>query len=120
MKRGAFVLLALLLGCPGLVAAGPGALTEGPIEHIRGIYLQRAIELATVGTRTVRLTRMTRFRRCGRLRGQAEDFNKHLVDVAGREVEGIGFVAGLVNAIEGCAPAALRHGEVAGGTAAGE
>ena len=76
---------------------------DGPVEHIRGIYLQQAIEIATVGTRTVRLTRMTRFRRCGRLRGAAQDFNDHLVEVTGREVEGFGFVAGFVNAIEGCA-----------------
>ncbi|HKX16448.1 MAG TPA: hypothetical protein VJT33_00355 [bacterium] len=109
MRRGAFILLALLFGCPGLLAAGSAQLTEGPIERIRGIYLQRAIELATVGTRTVRLTRMTRFRRCGRFRGQAEDFNKHLVEVAGREVEGVGFVAGYVNAIEGCPATAFWH-----------
>jgi hypothetical protein len=81
------------------------------VEHIRGIYLQRAIEIATVGTRTVQLTRMTRFRRCGRFRGMAQDFNGHLVDVAGREVEGVGFVAGSVNTIEGCSPAvADGHG----------
>lgn len=99
----------MLLGCPSLLAAGPAPPVEGPIEHIRGIYLQRAIELATVGARTIRLTRMTRFRRCGRFRGQAEDFNKHLVEVAGREVEGVGFVAGYVNAIEGCPASALWH-----------
>ncbi|HEV2283249.1 MAG TPA: hypothetical protein VGX75_12755 [bacterium] len=85
--------------------AHPGAATALPIEHVRGIYLQRAIEIATVGTRTVRLTRMTRFRRCGLTRGTAEDFNGHLVDVAGRDVDGIGFVAGLVNTIDGCPPA---------------
>jgi hypothetical protein len=73
------------------------------VEHVRGIYLQRAIEVATVGSRTVHLTRMTRFMRCGRFRGTAEDFNEHLVDAAGREVPGIGFVAGLVSTIEGCA-----------------
>jgi hypothetical protein len=85
-----------------------------PIEHIRGIYLQRAVEIATVGARTVRLTRMTKFRRCGRLRGVAEDFNHHLVDVTGREVDGVGFVAGFVNAIEGCAPG-IRDERGAGG-----
>src|SRR5215469_12568568 len=84
--------------------APPPPFTHGPIEHIRGIYLQRTIEIATVGARTVHLTRMTRFRRCGVLRGMAEDFNEHFVDVAGREVEGIGFVAGLVSTIEGCTP----------------
>jgi hypothetical protein len=78
--------------------AAPGA----PVEHLRGIYLQQAIEVAAVGSRTVYLTRMTRFRRCGQFRGLAEDFNDHLVDVAGTEVSGVGFVAGLVNTIEGC------------------
>lgn len=73
------------------------------ITHVRGIYRQRAIEIATVGTHVIYLTRMTRFRRCGRFRGVAEDFNDHLVDVAGRDVPGLGFVAGLVNTIEGCA-----------------
>ena len=116
MRRVAFVLLIWLLGGPGLLAAAPGDLTQGPIEHIRGIYLQRAIELATVGTRTIRLTRMTRFRRCGRFRGQAQDFNQHLVEVAGREIQGVGFVAGYVNAIEGCPATAHRHDGVADGT----
>ena len=120
MRLGAFVLLTVLLGCPRVLAAAPGELTEGPIEHIRGIYLQRAIELATVGARTVRLTRMTRFRRCGLFRGQAEDFNEHLVEVAGREVEGVGFVAGYVNAIEGCPASAHRHDEIASDTTAAE
>lgn len=120
MKHLAFVLLILLLGCPGPVAAGPAVPTEGPIERVRGIYLQRAIELATVGTRTVRLTRMTRFRRCGRYRGQAQDFNNHLVEVTGREVDGVGFVAGYVNAIEGCPAAAHWHDETANGNTTAE
>jgi hypothetical protein len=106
--RGGRILAATLLG--GIVqtvalirwgvavSAAPGA----PVEHLRGIYLQQAIEVATVGSRTVYLTRMTRFRRCGQFRGLAEDFNDHLVDVAGTEVSGIGFVAGLVNTIERC------------------
>ncbi len=97
---GAAALAALVSTLLFVPAVGWG---ETPVEHIRGIYLQRAIEIATVGQRTVRLTRMTRFRRCGRFRGTAEDFNQHLVDVTGREVSGIGFVAGFVNAIEGCA-----------------
>src|SRR5215467_11928245 len=75
----------------------PAGFSYGPIEHVRGLYLQRAIEIATVGTRTVHLTRMTRFRRCRVFRGTAEDFNGHFVDVAGREVGGIGFVAGFVS-----------------------
>ena len=78
------------------------AASGAPVEHLRGIYLQQAIEVATVGSRTVYLTRVTRFRRCGQFRGLAEDFNDHLVDVAGTEVSGIGFVAGLVNTIGGC------------------
>jgi hypothetical protein len=72
------------------------------VEHVKGIYLQQAIEVATVGSRTVYLTRMTRFRRCGQFPGVAEDFNDHLVDVVGTEVSGVGFVAGLVNTIEEC------------------
>ncbi len=98
--------LAALTGTLLFVPTAPIGADIAPVEHIRGIYLQRAVEIATVGTRTVRLTRMTRFRRCGRLRGIAEDFNRHLVDVTGREVDGVGFVAGFVNAIEGCAPGA--------------
>jgi|GEM_PF-1752416 len=96
---------AALTGTLLLVPTAALSADMAPVEHIRGIYLQRAIEIATVGTRTVRLTPMTRFRRCGRFRGVAQDFNDHLVEVTGREVEGIGFVAGFVNAIEGCSPA---------------
>lgn len=95
---GTRVLIVALIGWGCAVSAAPGA----PLEHVRGIYLQQAIEVATVGSRTVYLTRMTRFRRCGRFRGLAEDFNDHLVDVAGIEVPGVGFVAGLVSTIEGC------------------
>jgi hypothetical protein len=102
----AALIAAALLAHPAAATTLPGSLTEGAIEHIRGTYLQRAIEIATVGARTVHLTRMTRFRRCGRVRGTAEDFNGHLVEVVGREVDGIGFVAGLVNTIDACPPAA--------------
>lgn len=94
--------LAALTGTLLFVPTAAVGADTPPVEHIRGIYLQRAVEIATVGTRTVRLTRMTRFRRCGRFRGRAEDFNQHLVDVTGREVAGVGFVAAFVNAIEGC------------------
>ncbi|HEV2440042.1 MAG TPA: hypothetical protein VGX97_08270 [bacterium] len=97
--------LAALTGTLLFVPMAPLRADMGPVEHIRGIYLQRAIEIATVGARTVRLTPMTRFRRCSRFRGRADDFNDHLVDVVGRDVEGVGFVAGFVNAIEGCSPA---------------
>jgi hypothetical protein len=85
--------------------AAPGPLTEGPVERIRGIYLQRSIQTATVGEQKILLTRMTRFRKCGNLRALAQDFNEHIVEVTGRNVDGIGFVAGFVNAIEGCSPA---------------
>ena len=102
----AALVAAALLAHPGAATGLPGSLTEGAVEHVRGIYLQQAIEIATVGARTVHLTRMTRFRRCGRIRGTAEDFNGHLVEVVGREVDGIGFVAGLVNTIDTCPPAA--------------
>jgi hypothetical protein len=106
-RRPCGVLLAvLMLPLPGAAAAAPADAVGSSIRHLRGIYLQQAIEIATVGTTTVRLTRMTKFRRCGRFRGTAEDFNGHVVDVAGREVEGIGFVAGIVDAIEGCSAAA--------------
>ncbi len=74
----------------------------GRIERIRGIYLQQAVEFATLGDRLVRLVRMTRFRRCGTRRGLPEDFNDHIVEVLGREVPGFGFVAAIVNAVEGC------------------
>lgn len=85
--------------------ATPGALTDGPVERIRGIYLQRSIQTATVDERLILLTRMTRFRKCGNLRAIAQDFNEHVVEVTGRNVEGVGFVAGFVNAVEGCSPA---------------
>jgi len=106
----AALIAAALFAHPGAATAPPGSLTEGAIEHVRGVYLQQAIEIATVGTRTVRLTRMTRFRRCGLVRGIAEDFNGHLVEVVGREVADIGFVAGLVNTLDRCPPAALGRG----------
>lgn len=115
MRRSVLFLLTLLAAAPPTLTISPtpasGSLTSGPIERIHGIYLQQGVELATVGTRTVRLTRMTRFRRCGRLGAMAQDFNEHLVEVAGREVDGIGFVAGFVNAIESC-PSAAAHSAV--------
>lgn len=100
--------VAVWAGSGFLALFGGAAAPTGPVEHLRGIYLQRAVELATVGARTIHLTRFTRFRRCGRFRGTAEDFNGHLVDVAGRDVPGIGFVAGLVYTIEGCPPDIAR------------
>lgn len=84
-----------------IMAAGTGS-GAGPIEHLRGIYLQQAIEVATIGDRPILLTRMTKFWRCGTRRGLAEDYNGHIVEVVGRDVPGIGFVAGIVNAVEGC------------------
>lgn len=84
---------------------------SGPavVERLQGVYLQQAIELTLVGDRVVRLTRMTKFWRCGMRRPLAEDLNEHTVEVRGREVPGVGFVAGIVNAIEGCAPPADRR-----------
>jgi hypothetical protein len=83
--------------------AGPDG---GPVERLRGIYLQQAIELATVGDRLILLTRMTSFRKCGGPHGIAEDYNAHTVEVLGRDVPGIGFVAGVVDATDGCRPPA--------------
>ncbi|HEV2358944.1 MAG TPA: hypothetical protein VGZ23_15230 [bacterium] len=118
LTAGAAFLTAMLIATGGpapapaetlLVVSAGGAVrsagdADDSIERILGVYLQQAIELATVGTRTVLLTRMTRFRRCGRGRGTADEFNGHLVEVVGREVPGFGFVAGLVNTVEGCMP----------------
>ncbi len=104
----------MLLAGAACVWGGPSpAAGASAIERLRGIYLQQAIELATVGDREVVLTRMTRFRKCGSRRGLAEDFNAHTVDVLGQQVAGIGFVAGIVNAIDDCpaaAPGAARGG----------
>jgi hypothetical protein len=85
-----------------LAIAHLGVSTDPLIERIQGVYVQQAIELATVGDRLVRLTRMTRFERCRTRRPRAEDLNEHTVEVLGLDVPGIGFVAGIVNAIEGC------------------
>lgn len=95
---GALVLLAALAAAPGMT---PGS-AAAAIERLRGNYLQQAVELASVDGRLVRLTRMTRFRRCGDRRGLAEEFNEHVVEVLGQQVPGVGFVAGIVNAVEGC------------------
>jgi hypothetical protein len=91
-----------------IMAAGAGS-DAGHIEHLRGIYLQQAIEIATIGDRPILLTRMTRFWRCGSRRGLAQDYNAHIVEVVGRDVPGIGFVAGIVNAVEGCDEEISRH-----------
>jgi hypothetical protein len=94
-----------LLALSAIVAmAGWGGSADPPVERIQGIYLQQAIELATVGDRPVRLTRMTRFERCRTRRPIAEDLNEHVVEVFGLDVPGLGFVAGIVNATEGCEP----------------
>ena len=89
--------------------AGWGGSADLPFERIQGIYQQQAVELATVGVRLVRLTRMTRFERCLTGRPSPEDLNEHPVDVLGLDVPGIGFVAGIVNATEGCEPRADGH-----------
>lgn len=85
------------------VVRGAWAAADAPtFERLRGIYLQQEVELATVDDRPILLTRMTKFRRCGSRRGMAEDFNDHVVEVLGRDVPGVGFVAGIVDAVEGC------------------
>jgi hypothetical protein len=83
-----------------------GGSADPPVERIQGIYVQQAIELAAVGDRLVRLTRMTRFERCITRRPRAEDLNGHIVEALGLDVPGVGFVAGIVNVIEGCEPGA--------------
>ncbi len=94
-----------LLALSAIVAvAGWGGPADPPVARIQGIYLQQAIELATVGDRLVRLTRMTRFELCRTRRPRAEDLNEHVVEVLGLDVPGVGFVAGIVNATEGCEP----------------
>jgi len=90
------VVLVLLVGMGSSGSAG--------VERLQGLYLQQAVELTLVGDRMVRLTRMTKFWRCGVGRPRAEDLNGHTVEVLGREVPSVGFVAGIVNAIEGCRP----------------
>jgi hypothetical protein len=52
---------------------------------------------------------MTRLRRCGTEWGLAEDFNKHILEVLGITMPGLGFVAGGVDAAEGCdRPTSMR------------
>jgi len=85
-----------------MAVAGWGGSTDPLIERIRGLYVQQALELATVGDRLVRLTRMTRFERCRTRRPRADELNEHIVEVLGLDVPGIGYVAGIVNANEGC------------------
>lgn len=80
------------------------AASTSPIERVVGVYLQQAIELATVGDRPIYLTRMTSFRVCGHRGALAEDFNEHLVEVIGRRIPRVGFVAGIVNAVDRCTP----------------
>lgn len=105
-KRAVVIRLAMVVaaGCavgPVIWAFPEGAPAQA-IERLRGIYLQRAIQVATIDDRPILLTRMTKFRRCGTRRGTAEDFNDHIVEVLGVTVPGLGFVAGIVDAVEGC------------------
>jgi len=94
------VLFLVMVAATATWIARPPA--SAAVERLHGIYLQQAIEFATVDDRQVLLTRMTRFRKCGGRRGVAEDYNGHIVEVAGQDVVGLGFVAGIVDAIEGC------------------
>ncbi len=99
-----------LLALLSLIAVVPGAGGLGipPLEHLRGVYLQQGVELAAVGNRLVIVTRMTRFTRCGMRHPLAEDLNEHTVEVLGTELPGVGFIAGIVNAVEGCGETSAR------------
>lgn len=88
---------------------GWGGPADLPVERIQGIYLQQAVELATVGVRLVRLTRMTRFELCRTRRPRSQDLNEHPVEVLGLDVPGVGFVAGVVTATEGSEPRVDGH-----------
>lgn len=121
----ALALLAAMAAQPGAVMALPGGPADParampadpgpPLEHLRGVYLQEGIEFATVGGTLVRLTRFTRFARCRGRRPLAEELNEHTVEVLGRQVPGVGFVAGVVIPVEACAiPPAAGPGREAG------
>lgn len=105
----------ILLLC---AAASPAwiATSDSPaFERFQGVYLQQAVEVATVGDRMVLLTRFTRFKKCGGARGLAEEYNDHTVEILGRETPGVGFVAGIVNLVEGCRPTSAPVSRPAGG-----
>jgi len=117
-KRG-FVVPAIgtltLLLC---AAAAPAwiATSDAPtLERFQGVYLQQAVEVATVGDRMVLLTRLTRFMKCGGTRGLAEEYNDHTVEILARETPGVGVVAGVVNLIEGCKSTSAPVARPAGG-----
>jgi len=108
---GTFVLLLCAAASPAWIATSGAP----PIERLQGVYLQQAVEVATVGDRMVLLTRFTRFKKCGGIRGMAEEYNDHTVEILGRETPGVGFVAGVVNLIEGCTSAPAPAPQAAGG-----
>jgi hypothetical protein len=90
------------------VVPGAGGFEIPPLERIRGVYLQQSVELAAVGNRLVMVTRMTRFTRCGMRHPLAEDLNEHTVEVLGIDLPGVGFIAGIVDAVEGCEDTSAR------------
>jgi hypothetical protein len=104
------MIVAAAWSIPGPWAAVP----VPPIERLVGVYLQQAIEVATVGDRPIHLTRMTSFRACGRRGAVAEDFNTHVVEVIGRDVAAVGFVAGIVDAIDRCSSHAAARASAGG------
>ncbi len=99
-----------LLALLSLIAVVPGAggLDVPPLERVRGVYLQQGVELAAVGNRLVIVTRMTRFTRCGMRHPLAEDLNEHTVEVLRIDLPGVGFIAGIVDAVEGCGETSAR------------
>jgi hypothetical protein len=104
-----------LLFCAGAAPAWVATSDAPTVERFPGIYLQQAVEVATVGDRMVIENRYTRFKKCGGVRGLAEEYNDHVVEILGRETVGVGFVAGVVNLIEGCALPSAPAPRPAGG-----
>ncbi len=105
----------VLLLCAGAAPAWVATSDVPTVERFQGIYLQQAVEIATVGDRMVLETRYTRFEKCGGKRGLAEEYNDHTVEILGRETVGVGFVAGVVNLIEGCPSPSAPAPQPAGG-----
>jgi hypothetical protein len=105
----------LLLFCAGAAPAWVAISDTPKVERFQGIYLQQAVEVATVGDRMVIENRYTRFKKCGGTRGLAEEYNDHTVEILGRDTLGVGFVAGVVNLIDGCRPSSAPVERPAGG-----
>ena len=105
----------LLLFCAGAAPAWVATSDTPAVDRFQGIYLQQAVEVATVGDRVVIENRYTRFKKCGGRRGLAEEYNDHTVEILGRDTLGVGFVAGVVNLIEGCTSTSVPVPRPAGG-----